>query len=219
MSQWAHKAAIFAALDRLEEHCPGQRGHAERVSVYAVATAERLAFSLDDLATVRDAALLHDLGKLAIESELLNGRGTLDREGLLMMKVHCDAFAWIADSLGLPSEILALGPIVVAHHERWDGTGYPMQLAGEAIPPAARVISVAEVFDAMVTGSWKPPMPEEETLAAIRELSGHAFEPAAVEAFFRVQPLIQPVAEPLAGPPRSMPRAARRWRASRPDSR
>lgn len=189
--QQSNNEVVRALVCALDMHQPGEGGHAERVSVYAVATGERLGLSDSDLLDLRRAAALHDVGKISISPELLGKLGRLSEEELDELRLHSmlamkmvEGFDWLRPAL----------PIVRHHHERWDGAGYPDRLAGEDIPLGARIVAVAEAFDALLSDSnWRESLDEQEALAEIRAHAGTQFDPAVVAAFLEIQPLIQPL--------------------------
>ncbi len=181
---------VRAFVNLLDVCEPGEGDHAERVAVYAVATAEKMGWSNENLVHLRRAALLHDVGKVAIDRNLLRKLGDLDEDDLNGLRLH----AAMAESLlsALPWLAPAI-PMIRHHHERWDGEGYPARLCGAAIPPGARVIAVAEVFDHVAYGSsYREPMGREEACAEISAHSGTQFDPEVVTAFLKIESVIQP---------------------------
>jgi putative nucleotidyltransferase with HDIG domain len=124
------------------------RGHCERVARYASALARDVGFDDMTIFWFRIGALLHDVGKIVVPTEILNKPGRLTAEERAVMERHAAAGAELVSSIELPWDIL---PMVRGHHERWDGRGYPDGLAGEAIPLCARIICVADVFDALTS--------------------------------------------------------------------
>jgi HD-GYP domain-containing protein (c-di-GMP phosphodiesterase class II) len=137
-----------------------------------------------ELATLRQAAELHDVGKLAIPEEILNKPGPLSEDEWEFVRRHTVIGERI---LNAAPALEVAATIVRSTHERWDGTGYPDQLAGEAIPVAARIIAVCDAFDAMT--SSRPYAPARTPQEAIRELvrcSGTQFDPTVVNAFAAV---------------------------------
>lgn len=182
---------VQGLLRALDLHGPGERAHAERVAVYAVATGYELGLRDQDLLDLRFAATLHDVGKVKVDESLVRKLGRLDDEEIESMKLHAEL------SLELLSEYDWLAPclpMIIHHHERWDGHGYPTGLAANLIPLGARIIAVAESFDVMTTDAgWNDPSDEEDAIDELMECSGSQFDPEVVEAFFKVQPLIQPV--------------------------
>lgn len=177
-------------LNRLDEHYPGERAHGERVAVYAVAAAQRLGWGEEELSTLRFAAALHDVGKLALLLALLERSGPLSEGDFETLRTH--------PALAAEQLAGALGPIALAwirgHHERWDGKGYPDGLAGEAIPLGARLIAAAETLDVLLhDGRWRSKLSEPDALEEVRQAAGSQLDPKVVDALLEVQPLIQPV--------------------------
>ncbi len=182
---------IRALLRDLDRHSEGERNHAERVAVYATATANELGVTGEDLMTIRYGALLHDIGKVRLDGDLLRKVGKLTDDELSDLHRHSELSLDVVASYPF---LTATMPILRHHHERWDGTGYPDGLAGDAIPLGARIVAVCEAFDTLVSGSpWQGPAHEEEAIGELLECEGEQFDPNVVDAFLRVQPLIQPV--------------------------
>lgn len=184
--------AIRSLLTRLDRHSPSERGHAERVAVYAVAIGDALGLDEETLLHVRYAALLHDVGKISVDARLLNKIGRVSDEEMDALKLHSliaasvlEAFDWLKPCL----------LDIRHHHERWDGGGYPDGLLGPDIPLGARIINLAETFDVMVAGVHGTQKEEKAAIAEIERCSGTQFDPRVVEAFLKVQPLIQPLEE------------------------
>jgi HD-GYP domain-containing protein (c-di-GMP phosphodiesterase class II) len=132
----------------VDQRDPYTAGHSRRVSEYAVAIARRLRLSDAEVERVRWSALLHDLGKIGVPDAVLLKEGPLDAHEREVINTHPSIAAAI---LGPVEAMAAIAPCVLHHHERWDGRGYPDGLKGEAIPFLARVIAVADTFDAMTT--------------------------------------------------------------------
>ena len=178
-------------LKVLDLHGPGERGHAERVAVYSVATGFELGLRDQELLELRFAATLHDVGKVKVDAALVNKLGTLEDDEIEAMKLHSELslelleeFDWLKDAM----------PMIIHHHERWDGNGYPTGLGANLIPLGARIIAVAETFDALTTSAgWNKPRDEQGAIDELLHCSGSQFDPEVVEAFLRVQPLVQPV--------------------------
>ncbi len=177
-------------LVQLDHHLPSERGHAERVAVYSVATGQRLGLDDDALLNLRYAATLHDVGKIRVDRNLLTKIGKLDDTEIAAMRLHAAIAESVLESIDWLAPVL---PDIRHHHERWDGEGYPDGLAGTEIPIGARIISVAETFDVMVSGPYRERALEEAAIDELRECSGSQFDPEVVEAFIKVQPLIQPI--------------------------
>ncbi len=176
-------------LQHLDDHHLGERPHGERVSVYAVAAATVLGMEDEELRWMRCAAALHDIGKLDIRKELLEKVGRLEGVEVLELRGHV---SHVADHVREEP----VRSWIKSHHERWDGTGYPDGLIGDEIPIGSRIIAVAETFDVLLNDRrWREPLTEDAALDEVRRCAGTQFDPAVVEAFLSVQPLIQPVGD------------------------
>lgn len=162
--------------------------HTERVGRVAALLAGQLGLSEADIATLRHAAPLHDVGKLGISDTILLKPGRLTAREFEQMKRHTVDGARILT--GSSSDVLEVAEqIALGHHERWDGSGYPSGLAGEAIPLCARIVAVADVFDALThTRPYKDAWPVAEAAAEIHDHGGTQFDPAVVGAFERLDP-------------------------------
>lgn len=172
-------------LRRLDEHAPGEALHGERVSVYAVATAERL--GVVDLRTVRVTAALHDLGKLRLPAVMFQPDRDWTAADVRAMCEHVLLPEGLADS-----ELDAQA--IKQHHERLDGMGYPGFLHAGEISLMARIIAICEAFDAIVHESrYRAARSEASALNELRRGAGTQFCPTVFEAFACVQPLIQPL--------------------------
>lgn len=178
-------------LLRLEAHSRGERAHAHRVAVYAVATGERYGFSDDELVVLHRAALLHDVGKLAVEESILTMRGPVDAESLAVMREHTELARDVLFEAGFGGEV---AEAVRNHHERWDGSGYPQGLRGASLPFLAQCVGLAEAFDVHAFGApWLSAHGEAAATRLIASYRGHKFAPEVVDAFLAVQPILQPV--------------------------
>lgn len=185
------QARLRQLLGELDAHCPGEAGHGERVAVYAVAVGEKLLLSDEQLLNLRLASALHDIGKLMLPIELLWKTGRLDGTDVLEIRKHPTLGAEILTQV---PELGHLAGIVVAHHERMDGTGYPNRIHGAEIPLESRIIAVAEAFDVLTTeAKWRKPLLEQEAIAELRRNAGLQFDSSCVGALIEVQPLIQPL--------------------------
>lgn len=166
----------------LETRVPGSAGHSRRVGIYAAGTAKRMGLSPAQVARVRRAAELHDIGKVETPVEIANRPGPLSAEEHAVVRRHADLGGWIVAGLGDPE----LAAIVRHHHERPDGGGYPDGLAGEEIPLGARIVAVADTFDAVASGRpYRPARRVREALALLDAEAGAQLDPDAVEAFRR----------------------------------
>ena len=168
-------------LRALSERSPELGGHGNAVAALAEATARRLGLDRDELEVVRHAGELHDVGKVAIPDDILLKPGPLTDEEWSFIRRHPVAGERIiaaAPALG------AVAKLVRASHERWDGTGYPDRLGGDDIPLGARIIAVADAFDAMTSGRpYRPAISQEEAVAELRACTGSQFDAIVVEAF------------------------------------
>jgi two-component system, response regulator RpfG len=161
----------------------GTGNHVLRIARYCRIMAEVLGLSPEECADIELASPMHDIGKVGIPDCILLKPGKLDRHEMKIMRRHTTIGYEILK--GSPSHYLQLGATIArSHHERYDGTGYPEGLAGDDIPLAARVVSVADVFDALTTTRpYKGPWPMEETIAYIKEHAGGQFDARVVDAF------------------------------------
>ena len=143
--------------------------------------ARRIALDKDRLSVLRLSALLHDVGKLAVPPAVLLTPGPLTAGEFVQVRRHPAAGVRMLRSLGAPREIL---PLVLHHHERWDGEGYPRGRAGERIPLEARILTVADSFDAMTsTRPYRAPREADDALEELRRCAGSQFDPELVLAF------------------------------------
>ena len=157
--------------------------HLQRVRVFAVEIAKDLDFSEDEIEALRAAALLHDIGKLAIPEHIINKPGRLTPEEFEKMKIHTLVGAEILERVAFPYPV---APIVRSHHERWDGAGYPDGLTGEQIPRGARVLAAVDCLDALASHrQYRNAMSLEAAVEKVASMSGSAFDPAVVEVLQR----------------------------------
>lgn len=175
---------ITSLVNALEARDPYTQGHSDRVCSYALRMAERLGWNQEEKEKLRKAALLHDIGKIGIHDNILHKPGQLTDEEYDVIKKHEIIGVKILEPLKEFQEIL---PWILYHHERWDGKGYPHGLAGEAIPVGARIISLSDVFDAMVTGrDYKKAFSSEEAREEISKNKGTQFDPHLTDIFVDV---------------------------------
>ena len=170
--------ALAAAIDAKDRYA---RGHSQRVSEYALKAGAVLCLSSEELETLEYASMLHDVGKLAIDADHLNKPGPLTPEEWEIMRTHPAAGADLL--LEIPF-LEKASEFVLYHHENYDGKGYPHGVRGEDIPLGARLIAVAEAFDAMTNDhAYRSAMPVEEAVKELQACSGSQFCPVAVKAF------------------------------------
>jgi HD-GYP domain-containing protein (c-di-GMP phosphodiesterase class II) len=169
----------LAAAGELRD--PATRGHGDRVTALAQAIAVRLGWDGKRIEALRLGACLHDVGKLAISTRVLSKPGPLDEVEVRLVRTHPLVGARLVGSA--PSGLVAL-PYVLYHHERWDGAGYPTGRAGEDIPLEARLLAVADAFDAMTsTRPYRLALSAERALEEIETCAGTQFDPAIAALF------------------------------------
>ncbi|HET9635924.1 MAG TPA: HD domain-containing phosphohydrolase [Gemmatimonadaceae bacterium] len=156
------------------------QGHCERVAFFSCVLAETAGFNSRSLFWFRIGALLHDIGKIIVPTEVLNKPGKLTDEEWAIMKRHPEAGLELVADIDFPGDIRA---IIRNHHERWDGNGYPDRLKGDAIPFAARILCVADVYDALTTTrSYRPGLTHARAAEIMRSSTGQ-FDPDLLETF------------------------------------
>jgi putative nucleotidyltransferase with HDIG domain len=159
--------------------------HTQRVGECAAKIAQALGLPSGDVEQLRLAARLHDIGKISIPDSILLGRSELTAEQWTVIRAHTEVGAKMLSGSQSPLVQLA-EEIALSHHERWDGSGYPKGLAGEAIPLSGRITAVADVFDALLSERpYKHAWSKHAAIAEIRVLAGSCFDPVVVEAFLR----------------------------------
>lgn len=167
--------------------------HLQRMSLYSRALAEAIGFNEDDAEIIELASPLHDIGKIGIPDSILLKEGPLDEDELKIMRKHpLIGYEILQDS---PSKYLQKGgEIALAHHERFDGTGYPYGLKGNAIPLSARIVAVADVFDALTSvRPYKEAWSIDAALTYIRDESGKHFDPELVTAMLSIRDVIEKI--------------------------
>jgi HD-GYP domain-containing protein (c-di-GMP phosphodiesterase class II) len=181
----AYNATIEGWSNALDLRDHETEGHTQRVTEMTLRLAHSMEnFDEEDLLHLRRGALLHDIGKMGVPDAILRKSGKLNEEEWAVMRKH-PVYAYKLLS-SIPYLRKALD-IPYYHHEKWDGTGYPMGLKGEQIPLAARIFSVVDVWDALRSDRpYRPGWPEEQVLQYIQERSGTHFDPQVVEAFLKL---------------------------------
>ncbi|MBM3249869.1 MAG: CHASE2 domain-containing protein [Candidatus Omnitrophica bacterium] len=175
---------IASLVNALEARDPYTEGHSERVRDYSLKLAEKLGWPEEEKEKLKKAALLHDLGKIGIPDAILHKKGALDKDEFDLIRKHEIIGVKILEPLKEFKDIL---PWILYHHERWDGSGYPQGLKGEAIPRAAQIISLADVFDALTTGrDYKKAFPVEEAVREINRVKGAQFDPRLADLFIEI---------------------------------
>jgi putative nucleotidyltransferase with HDIG domain len=160
-------------------------GHIRRVQLYAVGLAKSIGITDEaQIRAIEAAALLHDMGKLAVPEYILNKPGPLTPAEFEKMKLHASVGADILSAIDFPYPVV---PIVRHHHECWDGKGYPDKLAGADIPIGARILSVVDCFDALTSDRpYRPRLPDKEAVKILQERRGTMYDPLVVDTFLRV---------------------------------
>jgi putative nucleotidyltransferase with HDIG domain len=192
--------ALARAVD-LRDRYTGN--HAQRVTDYALLLAEELKLTEAERQQLRVGSPLHDVGKIGVSDQILQKPGRLSPAEREVMKAHTVTGAAMLE--GIPG-LRPVLPIVRSHHERWDGTGYPDGLAGEAIPPTARVVAVADAFDAMTSDRpYRRALPAAEAFGEVAAGAGSHFAPECAAAMLRLRPRIEGLAGGGATPRRAPP--------------
>ncbi len=180
----AYLSGVRALVEAIEAKDEARRGHASAAAALAAGIAKRLGLAPEEVLRVEIAALVHDIGRVGVSERVLLKPDWLTDDERQEVQAHP---AIGANLLGRVPALAELAPIVVAHHERVDGTGYPAGLAGDAIPLAARIIAVADAYQAMI--SVRPYRPAFQPRAALEEIcaaAGSQFDPAVVDALLQV---------------------------------
>jgi diguanylate cyclase (GGDEF)-like protein len=184
--------AIYALASTIEARDLYTYGHSRKVRLYAVNLAEAIKLPAQKVAIISHAALLHDIGKIGIYDNILNKPDILSKEEREIIKSHPELSRAIVAHI--PNLIPCL-PAILHHHERWDGAGYPYGLKGENIPLEARILSIADSFDAMTsTRPYRNPLPKEKVMEELRRGAGCQFDAKLIEAFL---PLAAQILEDL----------------------
>src|SRR5207302_7402600 len=173
-----HLRTIEALALAIEAKDHTTHEHLKRVRVYAVEIAKKLKVSEEELEALRAASLLHDIGKLAVPEHIISKPGKLTPEEFEKMKIHPIVGAEILQRVQFPYPVV---PIVRAHHEKWDGSGYPLGLNGEQIPMGARILSAVDFLDALASDrQYRRALPLKEVMTRLEEESGRSFDPKVV---------------------------------------
>ncbi|MFA5100801.1 MAG: HD-GYP domain-containing protein, partial [Candidatus Omnitrophota bacterium] len=175
---------ITSLVNALEARDPYTQGHSQRVANYAQALADKLGWGQDQKERLRKASLLHDLGKIGIPDSILHKKGQLTEEEFGFIKQH-EIFA--VNILKPLKDLEDILPWILYHHEKWDGTGYPHGLGGDAIPIASQIIALADVYDALTTGrDYKVAVSRVDSIAIILKSKGTHFKPELADMFVSI---------------------------------
>jgi putative nucleotidyltransferase with HDIG domain len=173
-------ATLEALVNALEAKDPYSRGHSARVADLSAIVAAEAGCNDEQIEAVRTGGRLHDIGKIGIREEILNKQGPLTEEEYEHVKQHVTVGSQILAPLVHLGEVISF---VRSHHERWDGTGYPDRLAGEAIPLGARIVGAVEIYDALTTSRpYQEKMPPEVAVERMRDLVGTMLDPGVHRA-------------------------------------
>lgn len=176
----SYTEVLQAIVDLVEARHPYTHGHSTRVVRLAVAIGEQLGLPPESLRSLHQAALLHDIGKVAVPDTVLDKPGPLTGEEFALVASHTG----MGDQLvGRIPQVAFARPVVRWHHERLDGSGYPDHLTGEAIPLDARIVAVADVYDALTTARpYRSAYTPEVALAELQQKAGREYDPKVVDA-------------------------------------
>lgn len=178
-----HLRTIESLALAIEAKDDTTHAHLRRVQIYALALGEELGLKGDEVEALRAAAILHDIGKLAVPEHIICKPGKLTHEEFEKMKIHPVVGAEILEHVQFPYPV---APIVAAHHEKWNGTGYPYGLAGENIPIGARILAAVDCLDALASDrQYRKALPIDEAMKVVVAESGKSFEPRIVEILQR----------------------------------
>ena len=167
--------------------------HIRRVQIYAVGLARALGMSEKEIQGVTTAAVLHDIGKLAVPEHILSKPGALTPEEFKKIRIHPQVGAEIIEHVPFPYPV---APLILNHHERWDGKGYPRGIKGEEIPLGARILSVADFFDALMTDRpYHRAMSREAAISMLEQDAGKGLDPVLVRRFLEILPDLMPEAK------------------------
>jgi diguanylate cyclase (GGDEF)-like protein/putative nucleotidyltransferase with HDIG domain len=194
-----HLATIESLTMAIDAKDPAARGHILRVRVLAEGLARACDYPEDQMEGLKAAALLHDVGKLAVPEHILSKPGRLSPAEFKKIMVHPVVGADILSNVEFPYEVV---PIVKHHHEKFDGTGYPDGLAGEQIPFGARILTVVDCYEALTTQrTYRPRYPRDEALELMRKESGLTFDPVILSTFIESIKTIEKTMPPESEPP------------------
>src|ERR1022692_1513113 len=174
-----HLRTIEALALAIEAKDHTTHEHLQRVRVYAMEVAKELRLSNEEIEALQAASLLHDIGKLAVPEHIISKPGKLTPEEFERMKIHPIIGAEILEQVSFPYPV---APIVLCHHEKWDGSGYPRGLKGEEIPIGARILSAVDCLDALASHrQYRPALPLDQAMAQVVAESGSSFDPQVVK--------------------------------------
>src|SRR5579864_8080538 len=197
-----HLRTIEALALAIEAKDQTTGDHLQRVRIYAMELAKDLRLSEDETEALKAASVLHDIGKLAVPEHIISKPGKLTPEEFEKMKIHPVVGAEILEQVDFPYPVV---PIVRAHHEKWDGSGYPLGLAGEQIPIGARILTAVDCLDALASDrQYRKALPLDEAMAKVASEAGVSFDPKVVAILQRRYIELEKLAteQPMQAPPK-----------------
>jgi diguanylate cyclase (GGDEF)-like protein/putative nucleotidyltransferase with HDIG domain len=181
-----HLATIEALARAIDAKDQNTQMHIRRVQLYAASMAKAVGLSPAAIQGVKTAALLHDIGKLAVPEHILSKPGPLTQEEFQKIRIHPEVGAEIIAAVPFPYPV---APIILSHHERWDGKGYPTGLSGEDIPIGARILTIVDYFDAVTTERpYHKALSYESAIGLLKHEAGRALDPTLVDIFVTMLP-------------------------------
>ena len=183
LSRFAFDTAL-ALTEAIESRDPYTGGHCHRLAEHASHIATKLALPQQEIEVVRMGAALHDVGKIVVPDAILKKPGKLTPDEFAIVKQHCYSGGQICKRVPFLMDVY---PIVYHHHERWDGQGYPDGLSGERTPTGARIVAVADAYDAMTTDRlYRQAMPQEAAIEILKDGAGSQWDPTVVRVFLEI---------------------------------
>jgi diguanylate cyclase (GGDEF)-like protein/putative nucleotidyltransferase with HDIG domain len=183
-----HLATIEALARAIDAKDQTTQMHIRRVQVYAAGLARAAGLSEGEIQGVKTAALLHDIGKLAVPEHILSKPGPLTQEEFQKIRIHPQVGAEIIAAVPFPYPV---APLIMSHHERWDGKGYPQGLAGDAIPIGARILTIVDYYDAVTTERpYHKALAHDSAIGLLRHEAGRALDPRLVPMFIELLPAL-----------------------------
>src|SRR5207248_1677092 len=183
-----HLATIEALARAIDAKDQTAQTHIRRVQNYAAGVARSMGLSEAEVQGVKTAALLHDIGKLAVPEHILSKPGPLTQEEFQKIRIHPQVGAEIIAAVPFPYPV---APLIMSHHERWDGKGYPQGLSAENIPVGARILTIVDYYDAVTTERpYHKALSHESAVGLLRHEAGRALDPRLVPIFIDMLPAL-----------------------------
>src|SRR6202040_1630778 len=209
-----HLATIEALARAIDAKDQTTQMHIRRGQVYAAGLARAIGLSQSEIQGIKTAALRHDIGKLAVPEHILSKPGPLTQEEFQKIRIHPQVGAEIISGVPFPYPV---APLILSHHERWDGKGYPSGLAGDEIPLGARILSVVDYFDALMSERpYHKAMSLDAAIGLLKQESGKALDPRVVQTFVDTYDTLAAEAEAGAEPARKLTRVPTHAPSARP---